>query len=494
MSKRKVIICIFLVVMAIILCVANYYVFKNTNSSPQKTEDMIISEDGIINPDRIVIKIDGLFYEIYGDNEKYSQLVELVRETYKLNIEDNISENEINNIKNNANFIEFDYDKASKNSVFVFSGEGQATWIRMLEDDGIVYRKEDIENNSKYKEIESVVRDITSDLENILYDESVYRANNYYTFLPSTIDFEEVKQDDIYVKVIKDYDDFKKIIDMYKLSFDKNLDYKSILEKHQFILILSRFDISDYKVNIGNVKFYFKGKSNTEPNGYEFIPMILSVGNATNTNCIYYNYDNVEIIDNRFGRTEVFNGTVKYKNEINNATYYTLTYTQNDDINLGTVKIMETTQINLDSEIEIGDWISGTGKYVNIIDENGEEIKYEASSISVEKAEEREKLIKDYLEHPLENGIIKGTSIIDYHEDNSNSGYVIIGIILGENSSSPDIYLKVNYDQNTESYLGMGRHLQGNYGIVKNEMVDITLETPVDINNMKAKMFEYIAD
>ena len=65
-SKRKVIICIFLVVLAIILCVTNYYVFKNTNSSPQKTEDMIISEDGIINPDRIVIKVDGLFYEIYG--------------------------------------------------------------------------------------------------------------------------------------------------------------------------------------------------------------------------------------------------------------------------------------------------------------------------------------------------------------------------------------------------------------------------------------------
>ena len=493
MSNRKVIICIILLVIAIILCVANYYVFKN-NSSPKKAEDVVVSDDGIIDPDRIVIKVDGLFYEIYSDNEKYSQLVELVRETYKLNIEENISENEINNIKTNANFIEFDYDKASKNNVFVFSGEGQATWIHMLEDDGIVYQKENIEKNSKYKEIELVVRDITSNLENSLYDESLYRANNYYTFLPSTIDFEEVKQDDVYVRVIKDYDDFKKITDMYKFSFDTNLDYKNILEKHQFILILSRFDISDYKVNIGNVKLYFKGKSNTVPNGYEFIPMILSVGNVTNTNCIYYNYDNVEIVNNRFGRTEAFNGTVKYKNKINNTIYYTLTYTPNDDINLGTVKVMENTKINPDTEIEIGDWISGTGKYVNLIDDNGEEIKYEASSISVEKAKEREKLIKNYLEYSLENGIIEGTSIIDYHEDNSNSGYVIIGVLLGENSSEPDIYLKVNYDQNTESYLGMGRHLQGNYGIVKNEMVDITLETPVDINNMKAKMFEYIAD
>ena len=490
MNKKKLIICITLIIIATILCIINHFIFKQTDSD-QKRQEVVSNEDGIITPDRIVIKLDGLYYEIYSDNEKFSQLVELVRETYKQNTKHDISESEINHTKDVTNFIEFDYNQASKNNIFIFSSE--AKWIHMLEDDGVVYREETAEKNSKYKQIESLAREITRNMENNLYDSSLYRANNTYTFLPSTYDFKEVQQDDVYVRVIEDFDDFKTITDRYKLSFDTNLNYENILEKHKFILVLSKFDIFNYKANIGNVKIYFSGTENIEPSGYELIPMIVSVGNITNTNCIYYNYDNVEIVDNRIGRTESFQGTVKYKKQVEDATYYTLTYTPHDDINIGTIKVTANTEISTDTDIEVGDWISGAGKFVNMIDGN-EEVKYEATSISAQKAEEREQLIKDYLEYSLANGVIKGTGIIDYYEDSLNSGYVIVGILLGENSIEPDIYLKINYDPKTESYLGMGRHLRENYGIVKNEMVDITLETPVDINNMKAKMFEYIAD
>ena len=44
-------------------------------------------------------------------------------------------------------------------------------------------------------------------------------------------------------------------------------------------------------------------------------------------------------------------------------------------------------------------------------------------------------------------------------------------------------------------YLGMARHLRSNYGIQEHELVDVTFTKPVtDVNNITAKMFEFIAD
>lgn len=57
------------------------------------------------------------------------------------------------------------------------------------------------------------------------------------------------------------------------------------------------------------------------------------------------------------------------------------------------------------------------------------------------------------------------------------------------------IKLKVN--RQTETYLGMGMHLQSNYGYVLHEMSNITLDTKItDIDNIKGfvKTIEYIAD
>ena len=497
MNKKKLIVCIVLGIIAIILVIIGHFAFKDLNNvkstSSQKSNEEI--EQKIASPDRIVFKIDGLYYEIFNDNSQYEELVNSIRNTYFINDNETVSEKDVDELKGNYNFIEFDYNKISKNHIFFFD-DSNVKWL-FMQDDGAICYLNTAEKSDDLKNIGDLARNIVKDRENILYDEALYRANNMYSFLPAVADFKEVKKDDVYVKVLENYEDFKTIIDRYKLSFDTNLNYKELMNRHKFILILSRYDILDYKVNIGNVKINFQGKANIEADSYELIPMIISVGNVTNTNAIYYNYDNVEIVDNRYGQTVSFNGIVRYITQKENVTYYTYSYTEEDDGSLGIIKQNSSTEVVPgSSKIAVGDWISGTAKYVNKIDENGEEVKYEASFINViPKSEYLASRIKS-LENLLESGKLEGVEIVSYNEKNMNSGYVIVGIKFGENSTDYDCYLKIDYDSYTESYLGMGRHIRGDYGIHPHEMVDITLEKPINnlLTSLKATMFEYIAD
>ena len=86
------------------------------------------------------------------------------------------------------------------------------------------------------------------------------------------------------------------------------------------------------------------------------------------------------------------------------------------------------------------------------------------------------------------------TTGIEYKNvDSDGNGY----IITCYNYDKFEYPIKLNVDSNTETYLGMGYHIQSDYGYVLHEMCDITLDTKItDIDNITGtvKIIEYIAD
>ena len=88
---------------------------------------------------------------------------------------------------------------------------------------------------------------------------------------------------------------------------------------------------------------------------------------------------------------------------------------------------------------------------------------------------------------------VDGMGIEYVSVDNSGNGFIIVTCNFDK-----FIYpVKLNVNSQTETFLGMGYHIQANYGYVLYEMCDITLDTKItDIDNIKGlvKTIEYIAD
>ncbi len=156
---------------------------------------------------------------------------------------------------------------------------------------------------------------------------------------------------------------------------------------------------------------------------------------------------------------------------------------------LGIVNFSDNTVRNKQN-INVGDWVEVSG----VVSSNSiTNVKsYEADMITVTTEKNYQKELKEKL-----LGITKlNTEIVfNYESEGGGDGYVFCSLNFGEYSSEPEAYVKINYNENTQMYLGMGRHLQSNYGIHKYEIVDVTFTKPVtDVNNINANMFEYIAD
>lgn len=492
MKKKK----IFIILLFISICfvcfllgfLVNEKVIKNKSQEQDNTNQVVENGENdelIKTPDRIVFKYESKYYEITPDYEKYDELVNICRENISEAQGQNISESEIDSMKGTAKFIEFDYNTISKNNIFFLTSNVGA--IQMRDKDGVVI-------SNKLNNIDKIVEAFLEAIEGkegYSMNSELIRAITTYPFLPATNDFKIIKDNKVYAKQLDSYEDFEIISNQYNFKFDSLENIEAKFEGSKAILILAKYDISDFKANIGNIKINFSGKDYLTPNGNTevYTPMLVIVSKVVNTNCIYYNYDSVKMEDNLTGTIENISGVVKSKD----ADEIVISYTTNDDFELGKIMLSSRRILNSTAdEIKVGDFITGSATVTGI--ENNVK-SYEAKEISVQPKEEYDKLLLDNLKG--KNKI--STTIVDYWSAESNyDGYVICEVYYGENSYEPDAYVKIYYDfyeGNTESYLGMGRHIESDYGIVPHEMVDITFKEPVeDISNIKAKMFEYIAD
>ena len=142
-------------------------------------------------------------------------------------------------------------DRISKNYIFFFDGDGGV--IKMGENDGTVISNKFDESNNIFEEFKRITEGKTA------YDFKSEKlvAKNNYEYLPSTFDFTQVKSEKVYKMEIKSYNEYKVIIDRYKLDFEDD-DIEKKFEKNKIILFLTKYNISNYKVNIGNIKIDFE--------------------------------------------------------------------------------------------------------------------------------------------------------------------------------------------------------------------------------------------
>lgn len=450
---------------------------KATASSSDTVDDLIKL------PDRIVVKLESNYYEISKDDEKYEKIVELFKKNFNKQNEENITEQEIDALKSEKDFVEFDYDKISKNNIFFLSGDIGA--VKMKKTDGTIISKKLKNSGSLLNEVKNAVQG----KEAYNFESTKIVSSTDYDYYPGTENFEEIEYSKVFKKEVLSYEEYDKILHIYKLDFG-DIDLEDKFEKNRIIIILSTYDIADYKVNVGNIKINFEGNNYIIPELSTYKATMLIVSKIVNTNCIYYNYDNVKEVDNITGKTEDFCGVIKSKNDDGS---FNLGYNiDNDNMIIGIIKSSDDSLKNLG----VGDFVKGVGKITNY--KKYSELKtYEVNEFTVDKKEKYEKKLKDYLKGKTE----LNTSIIDHYESESGyDGFVICPVVIDEMSNRYGIdgYIKIYYDfyeGNTKSYLGMSTHLQDNYGINEYEMVTITFKEKVtDINYIKAEMFEYIAD
>ena len=117
---------------------------------------------------------------------------------------------------------------------------------------------------------------------------------------------------------------------------------------------------------------------------------------------------------------------------------------------------------------------------------NEQVIKNSDYQVDERAKEEAQRYLKDTYR-------IDGMSIEEINVDSDGNGYIIVEYNY-ENSVYP---IKLNVNSQTETFLGMGYHLESNYGYVLHEMCNITLDTKItDIDNIEGlvKTIEYIAD
>ena len=259
-----------------------FFIFKN-EMEKERSEDTnvgFISEKTVLpSPDRIIYKNKNDKYIIVNSpsnaiSQIYSELYNRVTGTINGKI---YSEEEITQMQSECSFIEFDYNKKSKNYIFLLEGNGF----------GIIKRNE---NGGQVIQIGlSYINDLKEKMDYYTRNLSKYDFNKEYNYfsknkiseIPNTLGFNQVKQG-VFQKMIKyDEKEYKNILE--KLNFDLEKEIINIDFDNQIAIItISKYEIKNITQNIGNIKYEFGNKQN------QYLVNLLVVSEVVNTNCIYY--------------------------------------------------------------------------------------------------------------------------------------------------------------------------------------------------------------
>lgn len=451
-----------------------------------ENDDFAIVDDNstLPTPDRIIYKNQNNEYIIIYPETKdgariYSELYNRTTNTIEGDI---YTESEITQMQDEGSFIEFDYNTKSKNFVF-FLEEDEVGIIKRLTDSGQVIKT----SLDDTVELINLVNELTEDEEKYDFNKDYnYTSNNKITEVPNELGFSQVKTG-IYQKVIScDDDDYYNILD--ELNFETDNDMVDVdFEKQSVIITISQYNIIDVTQNIGNIKYTFGTSFNY------YIVNVLVVSKVVNTNCIYYNLPDSTESSNSNGEVYSYNTiatgiiTNIYDSEIeiglsdNVVTYIAQV---NDSIDITNYETNSKMQI---SDLKIGDSVYLLGE---TIEEKDDVKTIKANKIDVCPKEKIKSEVEKYL---IDTYRVDTNGISYYDVDSDGNGFIIVNYTYEE-----FIYpIKLNVNSETETFLGMGYHLQSNYGYVLYEMCDITLDTKItDIDNISGvvKTIEYIAD
>ena len=488
-KNRKVKLSGIFILLLLIIAIMLFVVYS-IESEQEKAESQIwLNQNEILKvPDRIIYKNDkNEYFELNSENKNFATIY-----TEIFNRIDGISEGkvltdeEIDNIKENGKFIEFDYYQKSKNFIFPLDEE-EIGMIRMFTDSGQI-AKTKLDNKEA---LVKMLNTATRKLEAYKFEKgNSYTSSTVIMDIPTGFAFKQ-KADGIYQLLIGSNEQAYNSI-LTQTDFKIDGEMPSIdFSKQNVIVTISKYEIKSIKENVGNIKYKFS----TNTGAYKV--NILVVSEIVNTSCIYCEIEG--------GTTTSSSGETTTKSESTN--YITakgiIVNTYENGIEIGLtdsylthdIVIKDTTYIEdytSNKEINIKDLKVGDSIYVEgtKMEAYNDLEKVEANKISICEKEkvkaEAERYIKDTYR-------IDGLGIELENVDSDGNGYIIVTYEY-ENFIYP---IKLNVNSKTETYLGMGYHLESNYGYILHEMSDITLDTKItDIDNIKGyvKMIEYIAD
>lgn len=490
-KKRKVFltgILVFLILSVFIFLGTIYYIqaereeLKNQSSEYKNVKIQV--------PDRIIYKKESKeYYVITSTNEKFSLIYSDIYNSINSVKEGKVlTEEEINKIKDAGSFIEFDYNTNSKNYIFPLD-EKNIGMIKMFTDSGQI-QLNNLKNKNKIRwKLNTIVRSLGS----YKFEKNrSYTSENIIKEIPKDLNVKE-KRYGIYQEVVLTEARYNEILQKIGFKDAPKLTDMDFL-KQNVIITISDHDIDYIKENIGNIKYKFKNKIE----GYKV--NILIVSPVINTNCIYYE---VEYDANEF-ETETIDNTnssevtypLEIKGIITNISENKIEVGYDSEVtsniiylkNGATIKEYSNPNQLKITDLKIGDSVYAIGDEIGTKGDIVKEI--EAEEINICKKE----MVKREVENYIKDGYrIDGYGIVDKYVNEDGTGIIIVAMNFG-NFIYP-IRLKV--DKNTETYLGMGAHLQSNYGYILHEICDITLDTKItDIDDIKGtvKMIEYIAD
>lgn len=296
-----------------------FFIFKIeiSNEKLEKNNVGLVDENTILpTPDRIIYKnINNEYIIINSGTSAYTQIYSELYNRITNNIDGKVySEDEISQMQNKGSFIEFDYDRKSKNYVFML-GEKEIGIIKRFSDSGQVIQTSLSNKDKLIKKVDTVTKDISP-----RYDfdtEYNYNSENKLQKVEANLNLSQTKVTGVYQKIIKySEDDYNSILT--KLNFKTNEEIQKVdFNKQTVIVTVSRYEIKDIKKNIGKIK-YELGKFLDEYSINIFI-----VSKVVNSNCIYFNIEpnttNVSVFStsNKENGVEYYAQNGKYYANIN---------------------------------------------------------------------------------------------------------------------------------------------------------------------------------
>lgn len=344
----------------LLICSIIFIIFKIEKNREEEKNDTVgeIVENTILPaPDRIIYKNQYNEYIIIEDStpeyvkiytEFYNQISNIIEgKVY--------SEEEITQMQESGSFVEFDYNRISKNFVFMlnekdigiikrFSDSGQVIKTSLDNTDELVKKLDKLTKN--YIKYYSFNKDKSYTFEN----KSTQISSFLYTF--SNV------ENGVYQKKILDSTTYNELLAQLNLKSNETLPSINF-PKESLIVTISQYEIKDIRQNIGNIKYEFGKNLN------EYCINFLVVSNIVNTNCIYYNITDFSesIIQNEITENYNTTNTTNIENDniskddyavdyyLENTKYYVIRNNKKIEI------------ISLDKACDLADEEAKNGKY-----------------------------------------------------------------------------------------------------------------------------------
>ena len=283
-GKNKIRIIIYLLLIAIIFSII-FLIFKREISKEKQTENNVGFVDGntiLPTPDRIIYKYTDDKYIIINDDttNEYTQIYSELYGRITNVIEGKMySEDEISRMQKNGRFIEFDYNRKSKNFVF-FLDEDEIGIIKRTSNAGQVIQTSLPNKDELIKKIDNLAKKTYT----IYYFDTEYNFNseNKLPEVTADLNLSKTKIEGVYQKVIE-YNENEYNSLLKKLNFKTNQDMPTIdFDRESVVITVSKYEIKNIKKNIGNIKYELGNLLD------EYMVNVFIVSKIVNTSCIYF--------------------------------------------------------------------------------------------------------------------------------------------------------------------------------------------------------------